>query len=86
MALAVVKVEQEYADLAGIGAHQLHMSKKDLVGAAIVEYLERRREEIRINMQAVLAKLDGTARSEVALLSGVSAERIDELGGVLEDD
>lgn len=86
MTLAVLKVEQEYADLADIGAHQLKMAKKDFVGAAIKAYLEIRREEIRQNMLATMAKLDGSARSEVALLTGLSPERVDELGGVREDD
>ncbi|MEU4227967.1 hypothetical protein AB0F17_27070 [Nonomuraea sp. NPDC026600] len=83
--LAVLKVEQEYADLADIGAHQLKMAKKDFVAEAIKAYLEIRREEIRQNMLATMAKLDGSARSEISLLTGLSADRIDELGGVREE-
>lgn len=33
-------------------------------------------------VRAALAKLDGTRRARVALLSGISPEELDELGGV----
>jgi hypothetical protein len=85
MALAILKVEQETADLADMGAHQLNMAKKDFVGEAIRVYLQLRKAEIETNMRAQMAKLDGTARSEISLLTGISGEDIDRLGGVRED-
>ena len=85
MALVVLKVEEDVAELADIGAHQLKMAKKDLVAEAIKVYLEIRREEIRRSMQATLAKLDGTNRARLALLTGLSPEQIDAAGGISED-
>ena len=38
------------------------------------------------HMMAMMARLDGSARSEISLLSGLTPERIDELGGVREED
>jgi hypothetical protein len=86
MALAILKVEQETADLADVGAHQLRMSKKDFVGAAIRVYLQLRKEEIETNMRAQMAKLDGTTRTELSLLTGISPEDIDRLGGTSGDE
>jgi hypothetical protein len=85
MALVILKVDEDVAELADVGAHQLKMAKKDLVGEAIRVYLEIRREEIRQNMQATLAKLDGTNRSRLALLTGLTVEQIDAVGGISED-
>jgi hypothetical protein len=81
MALAILKVEQETADLADVGAHQLRMAKKDFVGAAIRVYLQLRKEEIEASMRAQMAKLDGSTRTELSLLTGISPEDIDRLGG-----
>ncbi|MCW2938550.1 MAG: hypothetical protein JWN00_1535 [Actinomycetia bacterium] len=85
MALVVLKVDEDVAQLADIGAHQLKMAKKDLVGEAIKVYLEIRREEIRQNMLATMAKLDGTNRARLALLTGLTPEQIDAVGGVTDE-
>jgi hypothetical protein len=85
MALVVLKVDEDIAELADIGAHQLKMTKKDLVAEAIKVYLEIRREEIRRSMQDTLAKLDGTNRARLSLLTGLSPEQIDAAGGISED-
>lgn len=37
-------------------------------------------------MLAKLRKLDGSAKSSVALLAGISPEEIDRLGGINEED
>jgi hypothetical protein len=81
MALAILKVEQETVDLADAGARQLRIAKKDFVGAAIRVYLQLRNEEIEASMRADMARLDGTTRTELSLLTGISAEDIDRLGG-----
>ncbi|MEU6143507.1 hypothetical protein ABZ848_24540 [Streptomyces sp. NPDC047081] len=62
------------------------MTKKDLVAEAVRTYLEIRREEVRANMLEKMRKLDGSVESSVSLLTGLSPERIKELGGVGEDD
>jgi hypothetical protein len=62
------------------------MTKKDLVAAAVRTYLELRREEVRASMREKLRKLDGSVESSVSLLTGLSPERMRELGGVGEDD
>lgn len=43
-----------------------------------------RREQQWEQVRQALSKLDGTRRSRVALRTGLSPERLDELGGVGE--
>ena len=81
---APLKVDAATDELITDGAHFLHMTKKDLVGAAVRVYLEARREEMRQAMLEKLAKLDGTAEADIALLTGISREKIRELGGTGE--
>ncbi|AEH11043.1 hypothetical protein FsymDg_3766 [Candidatus Protofrankia datiscae] len=66
-------------------AHFLGMTKKDLVAEAVRVYLEIRREEIRARMREVMALLDGTNRSRLALLTGLTPEQIDAVGGIGEN-
>jgi hypothetical protein len=47
--------------------------------------LNLRRAEMRAAMQARLSKLDGSVKSSVSLLTGISPEDIDRLGGIIED-
>ncbi|MEU8272256.1 hypothetical protein AB0B89_34535 [Sphaerisporangium sp. NPDC049002] len=86
MALSPLKVDPEIDQLISNGAHFLGVTKKDLVAEAVRVYLEIRREEIRQKMLSAMAQLDGSNRSRLAMLTGLSPERIDELGGVREDD
>ncbi|WP_232303793.1 hypothetical protein [Pseudofrankia sp. DC12] len=58
------------------------MSKKDFVADAVRVYLDQRREEIRRGMAASMKVLDGSLSASVAALTGLSAERIEQLGGV----
>lgn len=44
-----VKISPEGVRLITSGAHYLHMSKKDLVEAAVAFYLDARREEMAMN-------------------------------------
>lgn len=46
--------------------------------------LELRRTELREAMLAELRKLDGSVKSSVSLLTGLSPEDIDRLGGIDE--
>ncbi|MEU0520232.1 hypothetical protein [Streptosporangium sp. NPDC006007] len=86
MALSPLKVDPEIDQMISNGAHFLGVTKKDLVAEAVRVYLEIRREEIRQKMLQAMEQLDGTNRSRLSLLTGLSPERIDELGGVREED
>lgn len=81
---APLKVDTAVDELIADGAHFLGMTKKDLVAAAVRTYLELRREEVRASMREKMRKLDGSVESSVSLLTGLSPERIRELGGVGE--
>ncbi len=83
---APLKVDAEVDELITDGAHFLGMTKKDLVGEAVRVYLELRKAEMREAMLAKLRKLDGSVKSSVALLTGISHEDIDRLGGINEED
>ena len=83
---APLKVDVAVDELIADGAHFLGMTKKDLVAEAVHMYLEARREEMRQAMLAKLRKLDGSVASSVALLTGLSPEQIEELGGIDEDN
>ena len=62
------------------------MTKKDLVGEAVRVYLELRKAEMREAMLAKLRKMDGSVASSVSLLTGISPEDIDRLGGINEEE
>ncbi|MFD8867316.1 hypothetical protein ACFV1F_23715 [Streptomyces sp. NPDC059590] len=82
---APLKVDLETDQLITEGAHFLGVTKKDLVADAVRMYIEHRREEIRRGMAESMRVLDGTTKSRVALLTGISAEDIDRLGGIGEE-
>ncbi len=84
MPLSPLKVDPEIDQLISNGAHFLGLTKKELVAQAVQVYLEIRQEEIRQKMQEAMAALDGSNRSRLAMLTGLTVERIDELGGVRE--
>ena len=81
---APVKVDQETHALIAHAATALHMSQKELLAAAVREYLSTRREEINAALRRTMEVLDGTQSSQVAALTGMSKERLEELGGVRE--
>ena len=81
---APLKVDVATDDLITDGAHFLNMTKKDLVAAAVRMYLEARREEMRQVMLEKMARLDGSTEADIAMLTGVSREKIRELGGTGE--
>jgi hypothetical protein len=82
---APLKVDSAVDELITDGAHFLGMTKKDLVGEAVRVYLELRRTELREAMLAKLSRLDGSLKSSVSLLTGISPEDIDRLGGTGEE-
>jgi len=79
---APLKVDPETDKLISHGAHLLGMTKKQFVDEAIRRFLDERRGELQARMQSMMATLDGSRTSRVSLLSGLSAEEIEELGGV----
>lgn len=81
---APLKVDPATDELISQAAHFLGMTKKDLVSEAVRGYLEQRREEIRKGMIESMKVLDGSLSSSVAALTGLSREKIDQLGGVGE--
>jgi hypothetical protein len=81
---AVLKVDGSTHALVAHGATALHMTHKELVGEAVREYLANRRETINARLRAVMAQIDDTEASQVSALTGLSPERIAELGGVPE--
>lgn len=82
---APVKVDQDTHALIAHAATALHMSQKDLLTAAVLEYLAAHREQIRESLRRTMEVLDGTDASRVSALTGLSRERLDELGGVREN-
>jgi len=80
-----VKVSSDGDKLITSGAHYLHMSKKDLVEAAVAFYLDSRREEMQAGMRELLSELDGSRASRIAMLAGITREELDAVGGAEED-
>lgn len=79
-----LKVDPAVDELISQGAHFLGVTKKDLVAEAVKDYLAARHEEIHRRMAEAMQVLDGTTKARVALLTGVSPEDIDRLGGIRE--
>lgn len=79
-----LKVDPAVDELISQGAHFLGVTKKDLVADAVKDYLAARREEIHRRMAEAMRVLDGTTKARVALLTGISPEDIDRLGGIGE--
>jgi len=77
-----VKVSAETDQLLTEASHYLARSKKDIVDAAVLAYVEANRAEINAGVRASLARLDGSLASVVSELTGMSPAQLDELGGV----
>ncbi|MEU1759220.1 hypothetical protein ACFWRG_15980 [Micromonospora tulbaghiae] len=76
-----IKVDTQTDQLISHAAHFLGRSKKDVVDAAVREYIENHRTEIRSAVTDALRQLDGSVASSVALLTGLSRAELDEVGG-----
>ncbi|MEO3752301.1 hypothetical protein [Streptomyces sp. B6B3] len=81
---APLKVDPDTDKLISQGAHFLGLTKKDLVAEAVRVYLEQRREELRAGMVEALRVLDGSLKGDVMMLTGLTSEEIDAVGGVEE--
>lgn len=86
MANAPIKVDAQTDRLIAHAAHFLGSSKKDIVDAAVREYIENHRESIQQGVLEALGQLDGSSASSVALLAGLSKEELDDVGGVVEPE
>jgi predicted transcriptional regulator len=82
--VAPVKVDVETDALISHAAHFLDRSKKDVVDAAVREYIENHRDEINAGVREALAQLDGTKSGVVSMLTGFDAAKLAELGGIGE--
>ena len=81
---APLKVDPAVDELISQGAHFLGVTKKDLVAEAVRDYLAARREEIHAAVVEAMRVLDGSTTSRVGLLTGMSRQDIDRLGGIHE--
>ncbi|MFI1459285.1 hypothetical protein [Nocardia carnea] len=79
---APLKVDPATDELITQAAHFLGVTKKEFVAEATRTYLDQKREEIRRGMVESMKTLDGSLTASVALLTGLSPEKIEELGGV----
>jgi hypothetical protein len=79
---APIKVDVGTDQLISHAAHFLGKAKKDLVEAAVREYIEAHRTEINDGVKAALSRLDGSSASAISLLTEVSVDQLDEYGGM----
>lgn len=80
-ATAPIKVDAETDRLISNAAHFLQRSKKSVVDLAVREYVENHRAEIQEAALEALRLLDGSTKSAVSLVSGMSSEELEDLGG-----
>lgn len=78
---APIKVDAETDRVISSLAHFTQTSKKSVVDTAIREYAERHRVEIQDAVLQNLKLLNGSTQSAVELMTGISAEDLNELGG-----
>ena len=84
MGNAPIKVDAQTDQLIAHAAHFLGTSKKDVVDAAVREYIEHHRESIQQAVLEALGQLDGSSASSVGLLAGLSKNELDNIGGIEE--
>jgi predicted transcriptional regulator len=83
-ALSPIKVDEATDKRIADAAHFLGRTKKDIVDAAVRDYVDAHRDEINEGIRASLSRLDDTRASIVSEISGLSRAELDELGGVPE--
>ena len=81
-ATAPIKVDAATDELVAHAAHFMSRSKKDIVDAAVREYIDTHRDEINAGVKAALGKLNGSDEAAIAMMTGLSAEELDDLGGL----
>ena len=81
-ATAPIKVDTSTDELVSNAAHFMSLSKKDVVGAAVREYIEAHRDEINAGIKVALGQLNGGEASALTLMTGLSADDLADLGGL----
>ena len=81
-ATAPIKVDVATDELVSHAAHFMSRSKKDLVDAAVREYIDAHRNEINAGIKTALGRLNGSETAAVSHLTGLSADELDDLGGL----
>ncbi len=79
---APIKIDAATDDLVSHAAHFLSRSKKDIVEAAVREYIDAHRSEINAGIKTALGQLNGTDAAAVSMMTGLSAVELDDLGGL----
>ena len=79
---APIKIDPPTDDLVSHAAHFMSRSKKDIVQAAVREYIDAHRDEINVGIRAALGQLNGTDAAAVSMMTGLSAEELEDLGGL----
>lgn len=83
-ALSPIKVDAETDQRIADAAHFLGRTKKDIVDAAVRDYVGAHRDEINDAIRASMSRLDGSQAAIVSEITGLSRDRLAELGGVPE--
>ena len=83
---APIKVDVGTDQLISHAAHFLGRAKKDLVEAAVREYINTHRTEINDGVRAALSRLDGSSAAAISLLTDVPVDQLDEYGGMPDAD
>ena len=81
-ARAPIKVDAATDELVSHAAHFMSRSKKDIVDAAVHEYIAAHRDEINAGVKAALGQLNGSDATAVSLMASLSADDLDSLGGL----
>jgi len=78
---APIKVDAQTDEIISHAAHFLGRSKKDIVDVAVREYLDNHRTEIETGVLSALKQLNGDIPAAVSLLTGLTPDQLDDLGG-----
>lgn len=81
-ATAPIKVDIATDELVSHAAHFMSRSKKDVVDAAVREYIDAHRDEINAGVKGALGLLNGTDAAAVSMMAGLSADELDDVGGL----
>ncbi|WP_329059478.1 hypothetical protein [Amycolatopsis sp. NBC_01480] len=81
-ATSPIKVDVATDELVSHAAHFLSRSKKDIVDAAVREYVDAHRDEINAGIKTALGQLNGSDTAAISLMTGFDADELDNLGGL----
>lgn len=80
-----IKVTAETDQLISHAAHFLGQTKKDIVDAAVRDYIDKNRDLLTQKIKDAMTQLDGSRTSVISMMTGYSKEELDDLGGVPEN-